>query len=584
MEATYDGLGRQVTTTQVERKPTAVALTTKSEYDDAGNLVAVIRPAGNRNQATVNAAGEVVTQTDALTHSNAFDYDLVGRTNKVTDALGNATVAEYDLAGRKTVVKDLNPTGTVLRTYGFEYDAANNPVSQTSPEGHVTRRTFDAGNRVTQLVEPVSASKTITSSFGYDAADRKTRTTDGRGNAVIVTYNTLGSEESRIEPSTAAHPGIADRTWTFSYDAAGNQVGVLQPGGVRTTNTFDNLNRLVNEAGTGAEAATQANAFGYDLAGRRTSAGDLNFTFNDRGLVLKTAKTGTSGDLSSFGYDANDRLVQRTDASGSATFTWDTADRLKTLSDPVTATTLTYGYDNADRLTGIDYGTNKPKRTYAYDPMDRLTGDTLKTSSSAAIASITYGYDLDDNLTTKTTAGTAGAGTNTYAYDHSNRLTSWTAPGGATTDYTWDDAGNRTQAGTQTFTYDERNRLQSGGGSTYTYTARGTTASQTTGSVTKMLQFDAFNRMTSDGNAAYTYDALDRMTSRTQGTTTSKYLYGDFGNDVVAMTDAAGVKQAGYSRGVRGEIIGISDSSGPASLSPTSMATSSAPSAPLAPH
>ncbi|MFC7382512.1 hypothetical protein [Sphaerisporangium rhizosphaerae] len=45
--------------------------------------------------------------------------------------------------------------------------------------------------------------------------------------------------------------------------------------------------------------------------------------------------------------------------------------------------------------------------------MDRLTGDTLKTSAGAAIASITYGYDLGDNLTTKTTAGTAGAGTNT---------------------------------------------------------------------------------------------------------------------------------------------------------------------------
>ncbi|MEU8266856.1 LamG-like jellyroll fold domain-containing protein [Sphaerisporangium sp. NPDC049002] len=562
IEATYDGLGRQVTLTQIERKPTAVALTTVGEYDNAGNLVAVKRPAGNRSTATINAAGEVETETDPLAHSTKFEYDGVGRPAKVTDALGNATVAEYDLAGRKIVAKDLNPSGTLLRTYGFEYDDASNLTAQTSPEGHVTRRSYDAADQLTKLVEPVSATKTITTAFGYDAAGQRTRTTDGRGNAFLATYNSLGMVEARIEPATQAHPDLADRTWTMSYDAVGNQVGVLQPGGVRITNAYDNLNRLVTEAGSGAESATQTNTFGYDLAGRRTSAGDLDFTFNDRGLLLKTAKTGSSSDLSSFGYDANDRLTQRTDASGAATFTWDNADRLKTFSDPVTATTLTYGYDNADRLTGIDYGTSGPKRTYSYDPMDRLTGDMLKTSAGAAIASITYGYDRDDNLTTKTTTGTAGAGINAYTYDHSNRLTSWTAPGGAVTDYSWDDSGNRTQAGSKTFTYDERNRLLSGDGTTYTYTARGTTASETKGNVTKVLQFDALDRMTSDGEAVYTYDALDRVISRTQGGAVSRYVYGDQANDIVAMTDGAGAVQARYSRGLDGEPIGISDGSG----------------------
>ncbi|WP_344941944.1 RHS repeat-associated core domain-containing protein, partial [Sphaerisporangium flaviroseum] len=207
--------------------------------------------------------------------------------------------------------------------------------------------------------------------------------------------------------------------------------------------------------------------------------------------------------------------------------------------------------------------TNGPKRTYSYDSMDRLTGDTLKTSAGAAIASITYGYDRDDNLTTKTTTGTAGAGTNTYAYDHSNRLTSWTAPGGAVTDYAWDDSGNRTKAGTKTFTYDERNRLTSGDGTTYTYTGRGTTASETKSGVTKLLKFDAFDRMTSDGEAIYTYDGLDRVISRSQGGVLSRYLYGDLTNDLIAMTNDAGAVQSRYSRGVDGEPIGISDGTGP---------------------
>ena len=64
-------------------------------------------------------------------------------------------------------------------------------------------------------MEPVSATKNISTSFGYNAAGERTRTTDGRGNSVLATYNTLGQVESRIEPSTQAHPNLADRTWTI---------------------------------------------------------------------------------------------------------------------------------------------------------------------------------------------------------------------------------------------------------------------------------------------------------------------------------------------------------------------------------
>ncbi|WP_144070200.1 RHS repeat domain-containing protein, partial [Nonomuraea indica] len=100
-------------------------------------------------------------------------------------------------------------------------------------------------------------------------------------------------------------------------------------------------------------------------------------------------------------------------------------------------------------------------------------------------------WDKDDNLTTKTTAGTAAAGTNTYTYDHAGRLTSWQAPNGTTTAYEWDASGNRTKAGDKTYTYDERNRLTSGDGTDYTYTPRGTLATQTKNGTTTQLTFDA---------------------------------------------------------------------------------------------
>ncbi len=553
-EATYDDLGRPITSTVIERKPTTAALTSYATYDDADNLLTEKRPGGDTTTATVNPAGETTELTDPEGDTTTFAFDLAGRQTKVTDPLGNASSITYDLAGHPTAVRDLDSGGAIVRTRSFDYDRDGNPVGRTDAEGHNTTYDFDALGRITRMVEPVSADGSITTSFGYDATGARTRYTDGRGNTSITTYNSLGLVESVIEPSTAQHPNLADRTWTTRYDAAGNPVTQVQPGGVTVTNTFDNLGRLTQQAGSGGGTApTAPKTFGYDLAGRAVSAGDLTFTLNDRGQLLKTAKGGV--DQASFAYDANDRLVQRGDAAGTTTFTWDGKDRLKTAVDPLTGVTVGYDYDKAGRLTSSTYGSGGPRRTYGYDALGRLTSDALRSGGGADMASITYGYDKEDRLTSKVTSGTAGAGGNSYTYDFAGRLTSWTDPSSATTAYEWDASGNRTRAGNDTFTYDERNRLTSGAGVDYTYTPRGTLAAATKDGAVNAYSFDAFDRMVGDGNADYTYDALDRMTGRTRGGTTTAYVYADTSNDLVAVTDGAGAAQETYGRGAFGDVL-----------------------------
>ncbi|GAA3211481.1 hypothetical protein GCM10020216_016130 [Nonomuraea helvata] len=562
-EATYDDLGRQITGTQIERKPTSAAYTTTMEYDDAGRLLKQTAPGSKATSYTVNAAGEVTTVTDPLTNKTTMDYDLAGRLIKTTDPNRNVTTAEYDLAGRKTVAKDLDATGAVLRTFGYGYDAAGNEISATSPESHVTKQIFDALNRATSLIEPVSADKSITTSFGYDATGARTRITDGRGNATWTTYNSLGLVETVTEPSTTAHPNAADRTWTQIYDKAGNQTATIQPGGVRIDRTFDHLGRLTKETGEGGGAATAERTFGYDLAGRPTTAGDLTVDFNDRSLPLKVSRGSTQE--TAYGYDELGNPTQRTDAAGTAIFTWDNANRLKTATDPLTARTLTYGYDPASRLMTITATSGTAStQTIDYDNMDRVTGQTLKNGSGTQLAQITYKWDKDDNLTTKTTTGLAGPGTNTYGYDHAGRLTSWTAPGGATTAYEWDAGGNRTKAGNATFTYDERNRLTSGDGTDYTYTPRGTLATSTKAGATTNYTFDAFDRLIADGDSLYSYDALDRMTSRIRGTTKQTFAYAGLSNDLAAITDSSGAIQAKYARDPGGGLLGLMEGTGAA--------------------
>ncbi|WP_433433113.1 RHS repeat-associated core domain-containing protein [Nonomuraea sp. CA-141351] len=560
-EATYDDLGRQITLSTIERKPTPGVYVTKLDYDDAGRVVKTTRPTGDASTRAYDTTGALTKQTDALGNATTFGYDLAGRPTTTTNALGITSTAFYDLAGRKTETQEQDATGKVLRTVKAGYDLAGNPISSTSGEGHTVTRAYDAANRMTSMVEPVSASEQITSTFGYDAAGAQTRTTNGRGNSTYTTYNSLGLVEIVIEPATAQHPDLKDRTWTVAYDAAGNPAVSLAPGGVRVERTFDELNRLVKQTGTGAEADTEAKTFGYDSVGRMITANDLTFTLNDRGQLLKSSSA-VAGDLNVYAYDADNRVVQRTDGTGTSTFTWDDADRLTQSVDPVSGTTIDYTYDKANRLTGMAYGAGGARRTYGYDDLNRLAKDTLTTSAAGPIASIEYGYDLDDNMTSKTTTGTAGAGKNTYTYDWANRLISWTAPDGAKTDYGWDATGNRVKAGDKTYTYDERDRLTAGDGKTYTYTARGTLAEEGNGMV-RLTKSDAFDRLVNDDGVQYDYDALDRVETRTQSGKTQRMTYDGTTNNLVAVTDTAtGAKTAMFGRDALGRTLGLSDGAG----------------------
>ncbi|MBB5629330.1 polymorphic toxin-type HINT domain-containing protein [Sphaerisporangium krabiense] len=561
VEATYDDLGRQITRTQIERRPVSAALTTQLRYNNAGHLSSVVAPGNKTTTYSVNAAGELTSISDPLGHASTFAYDIAGRTVKVTDPLNNSTEAEYDLAGRQVTAKDLGGS-TTLRTFTYGWDAAGNQTSSSTPAGYTTRREYDASGLLVRLIEPVSGAENITTTYGYDATGALTRTTDGRGNSVWTTYNSLGLAESTVEPSTTAYPAADDRTWTNAYDAAGNAVKLTQPGGVRIDRQFDELGRLVKESGTGAAVATPDRTYTYDLADRLTGIGDYTLEYNDRSLLSRVAKP--SGQVAAFSYDSRGNPSQRIDTTGTATFTWDDADRLATAAEPVSGRSFTYGYDNADRLTSLNSSTPATSQTFTYDDMDRLLTHTLKNGSGAQLAKVTYGWDKDDRLLSKITSGTAGAGTNTYGYDQNGRLTSWTAPNGNVTSYTWDAAGNRTGAGQQTYTYDERNRLLSGGGSQYTYTARGTLATETKSGATTALTFDAFDRLISDGDTTYAYDALGRLTSRTKSGATQRFTYSGLGNDIATITDGSGAIQGKFGRDPFGSLLGLQEGGGSA--------------------
>ncbi len=541
-EATYDELGRQLTATTVERFPSTTNLTSSYTWDDAGNQIASRTPAGRTSTALHNPAGEPISVTDPV-GTTKYAYDGLGRRTEINDATNRRTMATYDALGNTTAATDYGTGSTALRTSTAEFDADGNRTAAVSAQtGARTSYVYDAQGRLTTQTEPVSATGSITTTFGYDAAGNRTRLTDGRGNQTVYTFNNWGLPESTIEPATAAHPSAADRTWTTVYDKAGQAVTQRLPGGVHRAATYDALGRLTHETGTGAEATTTDRTLTYDLAGRLTGTGTADaltsntYTYNDRGQLLTAAGPGGAA---SYAYDADGNMTERRTGQSSTAYGYDSAGYVDWAWDSVTGKDIWYDFDAAGRPRLEQYASKADgaaaytvtgKRTYTYDTLGRLSGDAVTNpDGTTTVASTAYGYDLDDNLTSKQTTGTAGAGQQSYGYDQVGRLTSWTKDG-TTTSFEWDAAGNRTKAGSTTSTFDARNRQLTDGTKTFTYTARGTLSSVDSGTL-RTLTFDAFERKVTDGATAYSYDSLDRV--QTRGSTTLTYDGGsnDLAND-----------------------------------------------------
>ncbi|WP_053719233.1 RHS repeat-associated core domain-containing protein [Saccharothrix sp. NRRL B-16348] len=542
---TYDQFGRPATQTEIELRPTPAAHETKFGYDDAGNLATITSPKGEITKFAYDKLGQRTSVTDPAGVVSHSGYDSFGNQVYSKDAQGRARYAKLDQAGNRVLDVDLGPAGQTLRTIRHTYDIAGNRITSADAVGKTTRYGYDALGQLTQLIEPVSDTESITTTYGYDSSGRRTRFTDGRGNNTFYTYNALGKPESVIEPATDAHPYAADRTWTAAYDGVGRPTVMTAPGGVTRARTYDALGRLVKETGAGASAATSERAVEYDAVGRTTKVsapgGANSYEYNARGLL--TSATGPSGDAT-FGYDEQGRLTTRTDAAGASGFTY-AGGRLTAVQDGVTGGWVGFGYTASGQLETMDYGAGRVRR-FDYDDFGREVSDVTRNAAGATVASIAYTYDLNNRLTKKAATGTAGAGEETYAYDQLGRTTSWTA-NGTSTEYGWDASGNRVRNGAKTATYDQRNRLLSDGDYTYTYTARGTMESRTSSGLREKFDFDAFDRLIAVGSTSYTYDGLDRPVSR--GAQTFRYS----GASMDAVSDGT----ATYGRGASGELLSL---------------------------
>jgi RHS repeat-associated protein len=457
---------------QVEFATDAENKVTEYRYDGNGNQIAVIDARTNKTDYRYDSKGQLVeTIYPDNTLSNPADnprtiniYDKGGRLRAEIDRSKQVTHYNYDDAGRlvETIYPDgvdtlgqlvsaIAPTqslATIDWTQVIYPDTSpaflsDNPRNKTEyyKNGDVKAEIDELGNRTEyrydnngRLVEviypddtPLNSADNPRTKTEYDDAGRTVATVDGLGRVTRYEYDDLGRLVKTIYPdSTPTNPNDNPTTKT-EYDSLGRRISATDAAGKTVKYEYDALGRLTAVVQTLNQAGTNP-------------------------IQLRTE----------YGYDEAGRLIWQKDAESQQTdFEYDKNGRRVAVELPLTQRSITT-YDEVGNVkTVTDF--NGDTITYTYDAENRLTNTQFSVSGEVPV---TITYTPSGQIKTVVD----GRGTTTFNYDELGRLVSRIDPdgpylaSGATIEYDYDDAGNRTEvrtpSGVTQYRYDEQNRLE----------------------------------------------------------------------------------------------------------------------------
>ena len=383
---------------------------TQFAYNPAGDLTSITDALGNITRFSTDGAGRRTRTTDPLGFITGTQYNGIDRVTQVTDARDKSTQLAYDPAGRLAAVT--NARGFAIESYGYDsgdrltsrtdaklkstgyvydsagrlstmtdrrgqvmsyaYDGEDRVITITRPEG-VTRFTYDAAGRLTEITDPAG---TIT--YSYDAVDRLIREVQLAGGVrseITYAYDALDRRISRSVDGVANETTTygydrANRltsityrgqTTTFEYDAAGRLTRKVLPNGLVQALAYDDADRLLAIAyGRPDNTLIESISYGYDPNGRRVTEmkstnplSDTAFTasYDEADRMSQIMLTATGG-VFLLAYDDNGNLaakVEQANPSNQTFYTWDSRNRLASITAPGVA--ATFEYDALNRRT-----------------------------------------------------------------------------------------------------------------------------------------------------------------------------------------------------------------------------------------
>ena len=392
-------------------------------------------------------------------------------TNKVDDLGSTLFVYKYDSDSRLT-----NRWSAEKGNTYYSYDAVGNLTFVNYPTSPDITLSYDALNRLTNMVDAVGSS-----AYSYDAVGQ-VLSEDGPwvSDAVSYTY------EDRLRKGLGLQaPNASDWSQTYVYDLArrltnvtsqagsfGYVLGAISPasslikrlslqGGSYVTNDYDSVARqsftwMVKSD----DSVLNSHTYNYNLGSQRTqqvfTAGNkMNYTYDGIGQLL-TAKGKESGGTSrpheqfGYGYDAAGNLNWRTNNALVQQFKVNSLNELTNVNRTGTLTvagTVTY---EETSVTVSGTGLSSGAATLYSDLSWARAGATPADGNNTytAVANDTYGrsstdevsvyspaspnlqYDLNGNLTND--------GWRAFSYDDENELTSVVVTNAWKSEFTYD--------------------------------------------------------------------------------------------------------------------------------------------------
>jgi|GEM_PF-1737301 len=467
----YDGNGN------ILRASNALGQTVMLRYDASNRLVETEDALGSIQRFTYDVESNLTAFQDAVGRVTTFDYDRldrqIGRTNPLgeswtfafdsrdrltrsTDPRGLVTEHTFDDLSRRTL------TVTPEQTLSYVFDGVGNLLEAEDADSHLVF-TYDALDRVSTVATvDVGVQPAVTLTNTHDALGNRVSLTDSLGGTTAFSYDdadrlvglvtpgggsiALGHDaDGRIESIAFPNGITADRRYDtqgrlstlafldtggaellgldYLYDPIGQIVSIAEGTRIRTF-AYDDLQRLV--AG-GTEGLPET--YSYDAVGNRVSSflsstyqvnaahrllsdDDFLYQYDANGnLTQRTDRT--SGEVTTFTYDAQNQLVQvDLPGGGVASYRYDALGRR--IEKNVDGSVERYVYDGQDIVLELD-GAGQPTARYTH-------GSLVDQPLALETGGESYFYLSDHLGSIRFLVDSTGEAVNSYEYDSFGRL------------------------------------------------------------------------------------------------------------------------------------------------------------------
>jgi RHS repeat-associated protein len=402
---TYDAWGRN---TEIVYYDNGIEMSNVSfVYDWADRVTEQHKGANSVVGFVYDHIGNIVQKTDALGQIETFAYDIAGRPVQSIDRNGTVHAIVYDIIGNPISKTSNSSTDFLSKTY--TYDALGNMLSVNDGSDIITYTYDGRGNRLTETrgnthhiytynnlgalltsqiliggqvqqnvryeynnigrIARVFEDNHPAATYTYDVLGRQVRVRNGNGTTQVTRYNAAGLVTSVL--NTRGTSVISEYSYTYYLD--GNQHTKTEAAGI-TTYFYDGLNRL--ETAVLHDGTVQN--YEFDANGNRTkmtvttesetAVTTYTYDANDR-IISRTI----DGETETFTYDANGNMLTR----GNIVQTFDLLNRMTSWTDGTTNAVYTYNPDNMRRAKTVNNVTTEHVWLGANIALDRTAGDVV---------------------------------------------------------------------------------------------------------------------------------------------------------------------------------------------------------------